>query len=107
MMALGARRLFIYYRVTVVDAAVCRAEAAQLQRRLAAAHPGLVAELLQRPDTGAQALATLMESYAVDAAAAPDGVDVALQASIEAEGAAALGARTIGERHTEVFVACA
>jgi len=98
----GARRLYIYYRVPAVDAALCCGEIVQWQRALCAALPGLQAELLRRPQADAQALATLMETYA-----APQGIDDALQARIETEALAVVGTRLIGARHTEVFVACA
>ncbi|MBC8058426.1 MAG: DUF4936 family protein [Rhizobiales bacterium] len=99
------RELFVYYRVREVDAAAARTAAQQMQATLRARHSGLTARLLMRPETrdGEQ---TWMETYAVDAVAAVDGVGQSLQSAIEAE-AGALQPFLAGPRHTEVFVACA
>ena len=98
----GARQLFIYYRVAPDRASEVKAAALALQRRLRAEHAGLVAALLERPGTVQRPDTTLMETYAVDAAVSPHGVDDALASRIEML-AAALGV----ERHVEVFTPCA
>jgi hypothetical protein len=96
----GTRQLFIYYRVAEAQAEAAMAAARQMQAALAAHRPGLRTALLRRPDT-ADADVTLMETYAVDAAIAPHGVDAALQAEIER--LPRIAARTV---HVEVFDAC-
>ena len=98
------RELFVYYRVREADADAARAAVLGLQARLRARHPELRARLLRRPGAidGRQ---TWMETYAVDPRHAPGGVDVELQAAIEAEAAAVLQPWLDGPRHTEVFIA--
>lgn len=101
-MTLGARQLFIYYRVAPGRAGAVKAAAQALQQQLRAQHRGLHAALFERPGTPQRPETTFMETYAVDAAVSPQGVDDGLASRIEAL-AAALGA----ERHVEVFTACA
>ena len=98
------RELFVYYRVNAADADAARAAVLACQSRLRSRHPELSARLLRRPGEidGRQ---TWMETYAVDSSRAPAGVDVELQAAIEAEAAAALPRWLDGPRHTEVFTA--
>ena len=96
------RELFVYYRVRADDASVAQALVAQFQQRLRALHPALTARLLQRPDA-IDGVQTWMETYATDAALAPGGVGVELQAAIEAQ-AGVLLPLLAGPRHTEVFV---
>lgn len=98
----GARQLFIYYRVAPGRAGAVKAAAQALQQRLRTEQPGLRAALLERPGTPQRPETTLMETYALDAAVSPHGVDDVLASRIEAL-AAALGV----ERHLEVFTACA
>lgn len=58
-----ARRLYVYYRVAEAGLAALRAEVGALQTGLMAAHPGLTAELLRRPDLR-DGQVTVMEAYA-------------------------------------------
>ncbi|HWH84623.1 MAG TPA: DUF4936 family protein [Burkholderiaceae bacterium] len=92
------RELFVYYRVREADAPAAARIAREFQARLRAQHPALLTRLLRRPQA-ADGFVTWMEVYA----AAPDGIDAALQAQIEIA-AAALRPLLDGERHTEVFI---
>lgn len=105
-MTFGTRRLFIYYRVHAAQLADALAAAARLQSLLCASHPGLRAELLRRPDVE-DSHVTLMETYTMDAAVAPHGVDAGLQAAIDTEARTLLGHWVAGVRHVEVFDTCA
>ena len=58
-----ARRLYVYYRVPQAQLAATVAAVRQVQTALAAAHPGLQAELLRRPELR-DGEVTLMETYA-------------------------------------------
>jgi hypothetical protein len=96
----GTRQLFIYYRVAEAHADAAIAAAQEMQAALTARRPGLRAALLYRPEAADGGI-TLMETYAVDAEVAPQGVGAALQAEIEAL------ARTRAIRvHVEVFDEC-
>ena len=99
------RELYVYYRVPEGDAVVAEAEAQQFQLALCARTPGLVTRLLRRPDPSGGRL-TWMEVYAMDPQVEPAGVSPALQAEIERAAGRHL-TRVDGERHVEVFVACA
>ncbi len=104
-MAGGSRRLFIYYRVAAPDreSAVRAAQAAQ--RSLCQQFAGLHAQLLQRPQATPGADLTLMETYAMDAQARPEGIDAGLEAGIEAAMRIALAPWVAADaRHVEVFV---
>jgi hypothetical protein len=94
------RELYIYYRVRESAAAAARRDVAALQAALRAAHPGLEARLLHRPESSA-GLQTWMEIYARPAQ--PGGVSVEVQADIEAR-AAQHATHLEGTRHVEVFV---
>ena len=99
----GRRCLFIYYRLAeraLPDAcgAVRRAQQALCER-----HPGLTAELLQRPQASADGWRTVMETYVMDAAREPEGIDAALGSAIEAEIQAVLRPWLAGPRHVEAF----
>jgi hypothetical protein len=107
------RELFVYYRVRPSDAAATLAATQQLQARLRNRYPGLRTRLLRRPDTDTDTdtghdhdheLQTWMETYATEPPQA--GVSAEIQAAIEAE-ARVLASLIHGERHTEVFIACA
>jgi len=76
-----------------------------LQLALRARTPGLVTRLLRRPDESG-GRSTWMEVYAMDPQFEPTGVSAVLQADIEREAARHL-THIDGERHVEVFVACA
>lgn len=90
------RTLYVYYRIDASSLDDVVATVLAMQARLRRDHPGLQAGLLRRPgDHDGQV--TLMETYA-----APQGVDAALQACIDAA-AAALARWQRGARHTEVF----
>ena len=99
------RELFVYYRVAPVDATRARAAALAMQALLQAQHPHLRARLLRQPGE-ADGPQTWMEAYSTDAQAAPAGVDTDLQESIEAA-ARVLAPLISGQRHIEVFIACA
>jgi hypothetical protein len=103
----GARQLFIYYRVQSGRASDAIAAALRMQDDLRALHHGLLTSLLRRPATDAEPHVTLMETYAIDAAVAPQGVGAALQGAIERAAEAALGALIVDRRHVEVFDTCA
>lgn len=94
------RELFIYYRATQENASVLHAQVSRMQTELRVRHPGLQARLLRRPEA-ADGLHTWMETYS-----SPDGIDDALQASIE-DAALSLAPWIEGPRHTERFDACA
>ena len=88
-----ARRLYVYYRVVAAALPAVLAEVRALQAGLMAAHPGLSAELLRRPELSGAEI-TLMEAYA--------GADMqALAAAL----AAAVAARPAlpAPRHAETF----
>jgi len=99
------RELYVYYRVPEGDAVAAEAEALQFQLALRTRTPGLVTRLLRRPDPSG-GRSTWMEIYAMDPQIDPAGVCAALQAHIEREAARHL-TRIDGERHVEVFLACA
>jgi hypothetical protein len=58
-----ARRLFVYYRVAEPDLPATVAAVRTMQAALRAAHPGLRAGLLRRPELR-EGEVTLMETYA-------------------------------------------
>jgi hypothetical protein len=98
------RELFVYYRARPSDAAAMLAAVQRLQTLLRDRYPGLRTRLLRRPDADDHELQTWMETYATDPPS--DGVSTEMQAAIEAE-ARMLAPLIQGERHVEVFVACA
>ena len=98
------RELFVYYRVRETDAHAARAAVLGFQDRLRVRHPELSARLLRRPGA-IDGRETWMETYAADPRQGLGGVDVELQAAIEAEAAAVLQPWLDGPRHTEVFTA--
>ena len=88
-----ARRLFVYYRVDEAGLPAVLAEVRALQAGLMAAHPGLSAELLRRPELSGAEI-TLMEAYA--------GADMqALAAALAA--AVAASPALPAPRHAETF----
>lgn len=99
----GKRRLFIYYRLDPAALpAACQA-VRQAQQALQAAHPGLVAGLLQRP-TPPTGPGTLMETYAMDARIDAGGVNAGVEAAIHDALCAALAPWVrAADRHLEVF----
>ena len=99
------RELYVYYRVPEGDAVVAEAEAKRFQSALRATTPGLLTRLLRRPDASG-GRSTWMEVYAMDVRVEPAGVSIELEADIAREAARQL-TRIDGERHVEVFVACA
>jgi len=58
-----AQRLYVYYKLPAPQLPAVLAAARQVQAALRAAHPGLQAELLRRPEER-DGLVTLMETYA-------------------------------------------
>ena len=97
--------LFIYYRIQQSAAAEAAAVVREFQQRLCAAHAGLTARWLRRPEPD-QALQTWMEIYRFEARAQGSGICAALQSEIEAA-AKPLARLITGVRHLEVFVPCA
>jgi len=100
------RELFVYYRVDARHAARAMDIVGGWQLDLCTAHAPLQARLLKRPADDAAANETWMETYAMEPQIEPAGVSAGLQADIEREAARHL-TRIDGERHVEVFVACA
>ena len=94
------RELFVYYRVAPATAGEAHAAATAMQSALRTAHAGLQARLLRR-DNGPADAETWMEAYALPSSL--NGVDAALQATIEAAAAAALAVFIDGARHVEAF----
>ena len=92
-----AERLYVYYRVALVDLAVAQSGALGLQSSLRLAHPGLQMELLRRPDFR-DGQVTLMETYAH-----AEGVDEALAQAIEAAAVEFLSPWLKSPRHCECF----
>ena len=74
------QRLYVYYSVPEAALAATLAAVRQVQATLVAAHPGLHAELLRRPELR-NGDVTLMETYVMETGA--DGVTPALRAAIE------------------------
>lgn len=100
------RELFIYYAVDPAQAGALREALAAWHRALRAEHPGLIARVLVRSDAPG-ARQTWMETYSTRPELLPDGIDAALQARIEADARARLLPLIAGDRHVEVFRACA
>lgn len=98
------RELFIYYRTSPFNAEALREKALDLQARLRTRHTGLEARLLLRPEAK-DGLMTWMETYALSNS--PGGVTEALEREIEMVAKLVLGPLIEGQRHTEVFNACA
>ena len=98
-MALGAHQLFVYWRVASADAEAALQALRDWQRSLMAQHPALRTRRYLRND-GTRGEATVMESYALDAA---PGIDAALQRQIQEERRAAMHRWLRGARHVEVF----
>jgi hypothetical protein len=96
-----SRELYVYYRVAELTLDLACSSALLMQRELRDAHPGLQTRLLRRPEAS-EGRCTLMETYARAA-----GIDDALQAEIDVAARSALARWQLGERHTEVFLACA
>ena len=101
-MPLGQRQLFIYWRVAGSNLPAALNALRQWQAGLMAQQPGLRCGLYQRTGT-AQADATVMESYAIDAALPHPGIDDALCRYIDQAGHAQLQHWLRGARHVEVF----
>jgi len=98
----GRRQLFIYWRTAATDAPAALQAMRALQAALRRQHAGLQCGLYLRTDVSAED-ATLMETYALDATVATEGLDVALQETIEAAAGKALAPWQRGARHVEVF----
>jgi hypothetical protein len=101
-MPLGRQQLFIYWRVAHADLPPALQALRQWQAGLAHHHPALRCGLYRRP-AGAEAEATVMESYAIESAGPHEGIDAALRQHIEHSGHAVLQPWLRGARHVEVF----
>lgn len=101
-MPLGARQLFVYWRVAAADTAAALQALRDWQHALQAQHPALRMQRYLRRDSSAGE-ATVMESYALVARVPASGIDAALQQQIEHEGHAAVERWLRGARHVEVF----
>ena len=88
--------LYVYYKVAAAQHAVCAVRVRRIQAQLLATWPGLVCELLQRPEAAA-GVETWMEAYRH-----ADGITETLIQDID-EAAAAEGLPA--PRHGERFVA--
>ena len=88
-----ARRLYVYYRVVAAALPAVLAEVRALQASLMAAHPGLSAALLRRPEPSGAEI-TLMETYA---GADMQALALALAAAVAARPALP------APRHVETF----
>ena len=96
------RELYIFYRVAEAELATVTTAVGGLQAALCLAHPALQVKLLRRPELS-EGRVTLMEVYARPG---QGGVDLALQAEIEAR-AAVLAPWLQAPRRVEVFEPCA
>jgi hypothetical protein len=103
-MPLGQRQLFIYWRVSASDLTAALNALREWQTGLTALRPGLRYSLYQRAGTS-EADATVMESYAIEAAQAQAGIDDELHQHIDLAGSALLQRWLRGARHVEVFIA--
>jgi Domain of unknown function (DUF4936) len=90
--------LCVYYKVDASQHALCAPRVRQMQAQLQQAWPGLVCELLQRPEA-ALGVETWMETYHHTGATAP--------ALTQAVTDAALALGLPAPRHNELFVALA
>lgn len=93
--------VYVYYRVRLADAAAAIAAVRSFQAGLAVALPGLRCRLAQRVEQGGELL-TLMETYGH-----PGGLGTAWRLETESLAQTQLAPWTVGQRHVEVFEACA
>ena len=100
-MSSGAAQVFVYYRVRAADVPALIADVQSLQAHWRAAFPGLACTLSRRVGDQTDPV-TLMETYchATEATAA-------WHDAIENRARDRLAMWIVGERHVEVFVACA
>jgi hypothetical protein len=101
-MPLGRRQLFVYWRVAPADLPSALEALREWQAGLVDNHPALRCGLYRRSD-GAEAQATVMESYALESAGPHDGIDDTLHAYIVESGRNVLQRWLSGARHVEVF----
>ena len=57
------KTLYVYYKVPVAEHAALRPKVESFQERVRQDWPGLVADLLQRPEPSAEGMETWMEIY--------------------------------------------
>ena len=98
--------LFVYYRATAHQAAAITEAVRCMQAALRVEIPQLQSRLLRRPLENAAGEHTWMETYALDPASHPDGIDASCAALIERR-AASWDDLLSSPRHQEVFEACA
>ena len=101
-MPLGRRLLFVYWRVAPADLPSALEALREWQAGLVEIHPALRCGLYRRSD-GAEAQATVMESYALESAGPHDGIDDTLHAYIDESGRSVLKRWLRGARHVEMF----
>ena len=94
-MSTASAVIYVYYKVDAAEHAACSARVRQFQAALVAQWPGLVCELLQRPEA-AGGIETWMETYRHRLGLSP----ALLTAIANAAAAAGLPA----PRHTETFI---
>ena len=91
----SASVLYVYYEVDATEHATLAPRVRQVQKQLSVQWPGLICELLQRPEAD-KGIETWMETYRHS-----DGITAALtQAITDAAATAGLPA----SRHTESFI---
>ncbi len=95
-MSAASAVIYVYYKVDAAEHAACALRVRQFQAALVAQWPGLVCELLQRPEASS-GIETWMETYRHTS-----GISPALLDSI-ASAAAAAGLPA--PRHSESFIA--
>ncbi len=98
--------LFVYYRAAAHQAAAITAAVGSMQSALRLEMPHMHARLLRRPLKNDAGEHTWMETYALDPASHPDGIDASCAALIERR-AASWDDLLSSPRHQEVFEACA
>ena len=97
----AGRTIYVYYRVRLANAPVAVAAVRSFQAGLVVALPGLHCGLAQRAEQGGELL-TLMEIYGH-----PSGLSAAWRLETETLAQTQLAPWTVGQRHVEVFEACA
>lgn len=98
----GPRQIYIYFTVNAPAWPDCMAAMRSAQLELTHQLPGLVTQILRRPDA-VDGRYTAMETYVRDVELDAAGVSVEAQALIEAQMQAVTAPFGVGERHAEIF----